>query len=683
LKICFVTPGQGGRFFAANAWFPSIRETARFCSTRGHDVKILFADVDGPAVAQEVQSWREQGFTVYSLAAEKFGEGKPFFPHLLRNSWLTYQWLKPRDFDRILFRDESSAGLISFAAKRLGEAFAATELIFHLNGPASWSVPLRDRGRLVRADQTLPYSVQYGVENADHLIIPAPYFLERSRKAGWIPVSHVSVLPYLSNLPVSPQSPVTVPAELHLIYPLHDSDHAPLAVLCQAVFALAREGSQLRISFLCHEDVKERRNVSKRLREVMTTAGVTSISWEVIDGTSEFSTWSESALWLFSPLWLNLPFLILEAANRGEALLVAETPESQQIVRQESCRVEWSPAELKARLARCLAGHLPHPTVVPRSSVEGAWQEALLDPKAEASSTRAGNLRDIRVSVCVAHFNKAHDLHESLNSLRAQTHRNLEVIVVDDGSTDPAAQAAFDAAITAFDSPDWKFIRQKENRGPGHARNQAARVATGSHVVFFDADDVAFPDMVERLLRGLLRSKGACVAASSRRLRETDGLRVIEGTSTYVGGSLENAFLYPPAGTVFIIEREIFESVGGFKTDRPDDCHEDWNFHVRLLAREYRLHVLPEPVFAYRSVPLSRSLLVPQDITLLVEPLLDSTPQMRKNLLDLTIEQSGAMESAVRLLADYEQFAGGIRFLRFLYRFKRSMLRPFRPRPKK
>jgi hypothetical protein len=157
---------------------------------------------------------------------------------------------------------------------------------------------------------------------------------------------------------------------------------------------------------------------------------------------------------------------------------------------------------------------------------------------------------------------------------------------------------------------------------------------------------------------------------------------VIEGTSTYVGGSLENAFLYPPAGTVFIIAKDVFEAVGGFKTDLPRDCHEDWNFHVRLMAREYRLHVLPEPVFAYRSVPLSRSLLVPQDMALLVEPFLESTPQMRKNLLGLTIELSGGMESAVRLLADYNQFAGGIRFLRFLNRLKRSILRPFRPRRK-
>jgi O-antigen biosynthesis protein len=682
LKICFVIPGQAGKLFSASGCFPSVRETARFCRARCHEVTILFADADAGAGPGELKSWSEEGFAVYSLAAGKFRDREPFFPNLLRNSWLAYQWLKLRDFDRILFRDDSSAGLISFAAKRLGEAFSATGLIFHLNGPASWSAHLRDRRQLVRDDLTLSYSVQYGVENADQLIVPAEYFLERIRQAGWIPATRVSVLPYLSNLPVASRVPSTAQPGLRLVYPLHDSDHAPLAIFLQAVSVLARDGRDLRISFLCHGDAKERRNVSKRVRQVMTAANATSVPWEVIDGAAELPAWCEAVVWLFSPLWLKLPFLILETANRGEALLVADTPESRQIVRRE-CLADWVPKELKARLARCLEGDLPHPAGIPRETAEQAWNEALFEFPAQALPPPGDELDEIRVSVCVAHFNKARDLRESLDSLRAQSHRNLEVIVVDDCSTDPASQAAFEAAAAAFDTPDWKFIREEMNRGPGYARNRAVSVATGSHLVFFDADDVAFPDMVERLLRGLLRSGGACVAGSSRRLRETDGQCAIEGTSTYVGGSLENAFLYPPAGTVFIIAKDVFEAVGGFKTDLPKDCHEDWNFHVRLLAREYRLHVLPEPVFAYRSIPLSRSLLVPQDMALLVEPLLEGTPQMRKNLLDLTIEQSGAMESAVRLLADYEQFAGGIRFLRFLNRLKRSVLGPFRRRRKR
>jgi hypothetical protein len=354
---------------------------------------------------------------------------------------------------------------------------------------------------LIREDATLPYSVQYGVENADHLIVPARYFIQRIRQAGWIPAARVSVLPYLSNLPVSPQVPPPGRAGLRLAYPLHDSDRAPLALFLQAVSALAREGSDVRISFLCHGDAKERRQSAKRVYQVMTAANATSVPWEVIDAATELPVGPEAVLWLFSPLWLNLPFLIFEAMNRREALLVVDTPESRQIVDRE-CLVDWTSAELRARFLRCLKGDLPQSAALPREAAEKAWHEALFAPRAGGPAPDE-NFNAIRVSVCVAHFNKARDLHEALESLRVQSHRNLEVIVVDDGSTDPASQAAFETAAVAFASPDWKFIREEKKCGPGHARNRAASVATGSHLVFFDADDVAFPDMVERLLRGL------------------------------------------------------------------------------------------------------------------------------------------------------------------------------------
>ncbi len=674
-------PAESGRLFAGTACFPGVKAKADFCRHLGHEVTILFADITSAVEHAEVQSWRDAGFAVHSLAREKV-DPATFFPNLLKNAWLTYQWLKQRDFDRIFFRDDSSAGLIAFAAKRLGEAFASTRLIYQLNGPASWSVHLRDRGQLIRDDLTLPYSVQYGVENADQLIVPADYFLERIRQSGWRPSGRVIVLPDLAPVRPAPREAPPAGAPLQLIYPVHDSDHASLTIFLQAVATLAGEGIKLRVTFLCYGNPKEQRAAAKRVRRLVTEAQAAAVPCEIIDGAAGLPAGSDPILWLFSPLWLNLPFLILEAANCGEPLLVARAAGSEHIVDEENCLVDWARAPLAAALARCLAGDLPRPAALPRAAAEQAWQETLCDPAPEPAPP-AKNPDDLRVSVCVAHFNKALYLREALDSLRAQTHRNLEVIVVDDASTDPDSRAVFEDAAVTFSSPDWKFIREKVNRGPGHARNRAVEEATGSHLVFFDADDVAFPDMVERLLRGVVRTGGDCVAASSRRLRESAGERFSEGTSTYVGGSLENAFLAPPAGTVFIVRREMFDAVGGFKTDLPRDCHEDWNFHVRLLAHEYRLHVLPEPVFAYRYLPLSRSLLVSQNIALVVEPFLESTPQVQKNLLNSAIERAGALETAVRLLADYEQFADGIRYLRRWNRLKKSLLRPFTPRHKR
>ena len=641
---------------------------------------VLFADHEHRVDPAELLSCRELGCSVYSLTPERFLEQAPFFPQLLRNSWLIYQWLKPRAFDCVFFQDDSSAGLISIAAKRLGEAFATTRLIYCLHGPESWITRLRDRGRLRRDDLTLSYSVQYGVENADQLIVPAQYFLDRIGVAGWKAPDRVSVLPYLSMATSAVCASAPAPAGLRVIYPVHDSDHAPLSIFLKAVAALERAGKDVQLAFICYGDTKEQRHAARRVRRVMTAAGVSGSACEMLDGAAGQLPGDLGGLWMFSALWLNLPFLILRAANCGVPILLAASSESESLVNEPDCQVNWMPDDLVKKLSQCLNGKMAPSAGQAPAAIEKAWEVELFNTEQEP--IRAQNYKVTRVSVCVAHFNKARDLHEALHSLRAQTHPDLEVIVVDDASTEPDARAGFEAAASTFASPDWKFIKEEVNRGPGNARNRAVTVATGSHVIFFDADDVAFPDMVERLLQALMRSKGACVAGSSRRLKDSDGPSKAEGTSTYVGGSLETAFIHPPAGSVFIIARDLFNEVGGFKTDLPQDCHEDWNFHMRLLARELRLHVLPEPVFAYRSVPLSRSLLVPHDMGLLLEPLRNCTPRVQLKLIELAIENAGALESAERALASYEQFEKGFRLLRFLKRLKLGLQRPFRSRQK-
>ncbi|MEO6324470.1 MAG: glycosyltransferase family 2 protein [Thermoanaerobaculia bacterium] len=89
------------------------------------------------------------------------------------------------------------------------------------------------------------------------------------------------------------------------------------------------------------------------------------------------------------------------------------------------------------------------------------------------------------ISVVVAAFNYANFLPEALDSLIAQTRRDWECLVVDDGSTD----ATFDVACS-YAARDSRVIpMRQENRGPSAARNLALRQARGEYVQFLDADD--------------------------------------------------------------------------------------------------------------------------------------------------------------------------------------------------
>lgn len=154
-----------------------------------------------------------------------------------------------------------------------------------------------------------------------------------------------------------------------------------------------------------------------------------------------------------------------------------------------------------------------------------------------------------KISVIVPAYNVAHLLGRTLDALLAQTHRQLEIIVVDDGSKDETAAvirdyAARDSRIKAV---------YKENGGVSSARLRGIRESTGVWIAFADGDDVAEPWMYERLLSNA-KAYGADIShcgyqmvlpSGKVRLYHGTGKLVIQDNHTGVKDLLDNQFVEP------------------------------------------------------------------------------------------------------------------------------------------
>src|SRR5262249_55595604 len=98
------------------------------------------------------------------------------------------------------------------------------------------------------------------------------------------------------------------------------------------------------------------------------------------------------------------------------------------------------------------------------------------------------------------HYNLGRYLPQTLAALARQTYCNLDVLVIDDGSTDQASIAVFDRMRTLY--PRFRFLRQ-DNAGIGATRNRGLPEARGVYFIPVDADNVSRPDMVERFVSAI------------------------------------------------------------------------------------------------------------------------------------------------------------------------------------
>ena len=122
-----------------------------------------------------------------------------------------------------------------------------------------------------------------------------------------------------------------------------------------------------------------------------------------------------------------------------------------------------------------------------------------------------------RISVVVAFFNNEDDLADCLDSIAAQSFADLEVIMVDDASTDRSAQIARDKAAA---DPRFTLI-QPEHGGPGGARNRGVERARGEFLAFVDGDDLLPANAYELLLHALEQSGSDFVSGAVYRVSTT------------------------------------------------------------------------------------------------------------------------------------------------------------------
>jgi len=204
------------------------------------------------------------------------------------------------------------------------------------------------------------------------------------------------------------------------------------------------------------------------------------------------------------------------------------------------------------------------------------------------------------VSVILPVYNRLHTLEDSMRSVLGQSYSDLELIVVDDASTEDLGQV-----IDRFDDPRVRYVRQPVNGGASVARNTGLTEARGAFIAFQDSDDLWLPRKLERQMKVL---------------QDRPEIDVVTGAKVLYGGGPDGSYGIdkvslrpPPPGRLrededqvakFLVENRISLQNALFRRDcYPEPVwfdprvrsNADWAF-TASLAQHARILELPEPV---------------------------------------------------------------------------------------
>ena len=206
------------------------------------------------------------------------------------------------------------------------------------------------------------------------------------------------------------------------------------------------------------------------------------------------------------------------------------------------------------------------------------------------------------VSIVVPCYNYGKYLAECLRSIHAQTFKDYEIIIVDDGSTDDSEQVAA-AHKSLFGKDRFRYIYQ-DNAGVSAARNAGIQAAQSEFITFIDADDVWLPTYLEKQVEIIKSSTRISLCYTWRALYDNKS-RDRSGKSNEpknpVGQSLTALLLENPCSASGVITKiDLIRKLGGF--DRRFSSASDWHMWLRLAASG-RVELIREPLVLYRIHP--------------------------------------------------------------------------------
>jgi len=644
-KICFVTSEFHGLFKNGGIGTANTG-LATTLAAEGFDVTVVYADCDeiGPRVRFDsfdvVQShYRKLGITLeYVHSPTKLHNA---FDDVRSVSYAIYLYLKDKDFDAIYFNECGGQPFYTVIAKRAGVLRVDPAIFVVTHGGHEWLHEINLISWHHRQLPIIAFMERKAIELADAVISPSQYLIDWMIKHEYKLPAHVFLEQNIVDVKpfaASAAENASISSFKELVFFGRQEVRKGLKLFCDAIDQIspALLGAGAKITFIGKFSTVEGFHSGAYILARSRRWNIP-VQFRVNYGQAEGLSYliKSRALAVIPSLAENSPCVVAECLQLGIPFIATDTGGTAELVHKKDrarCLVSADPREMAKRLIEIVrtgqkAGrmaisqtvtvrnwidfHAPSSLTTLSTSPRKRLSAAELATKGAAANaetfTPGANRTPLpgpepRVSICLVHYNNPAFVNQALESILNQSYSNYEVIIVDDGSTQPEAISNLQNIEASKNRIPVKVVRQA-NLYLGAARNTGARHARGDYFIFVDDDNLLMPTAIEDFVRAAMLLKADIVTAvpyhfysSSKPRPEYDGeIRLLPLGGCAEVGMFENCFGDANA----LVSRRAYQTVGGFHEDY-GKAVEDWEFFATATLKGLKLEVLPEPAFWYR-----------------------------------------------------------------------------------
>jgi len=605
--------GATGRQFERGAL-----DTALALHARGHEVVIVVADPQVrsiEATADQIRAAVPDGIAVVPLPDPVVPPALGPMAREVRHSYDFHEWAKTRRFDVVFANDRTATTYFAQIGRLLGHSGVQCRYIIEVAGPEIWRrqedrVGVRDLSLLVRFEVE-----QNAVEQADAVIVPSAAMGAWIAEHGYrVDPARISVLPpsLEVNVVVGPRRQAAPASELVFIGPA--TARGGFMLFTRMVVQLLAEDQPIEKVTFFVDRLEDFHHMVSAARKMLGPDLAERIELRRAPSTDEVLNYLAEGgrLAVVPNMGAAGDVLISAALLRELPILVGcrgSAPELVDPAVHDVLLLDENPNKAVKTLAAAIRSGVPVGVAAPALRDAHAARVALVEEQIVAARAEPKSRITLGddpplVTVCLMHFNRPQLIVQALDSVKRQTYPKLDVVLVDDGSSDPDVPPLLDSLEKEFAPRGWRVVRQ-ENLYLGAARNTAARNAQGDFLFYLDDDNVAKPHAVETFVKGVLASDAQILTCFSEIFRGEDPpdesapaeRRIIQVGPALAYGLFRNSF---GDGNAFI-HRETFLSLGG-NSELWGIGKDDQEFFARALLAGHKLWILPEALFWARQL---------------------------------------------------------------------------------